>query len=84
MRINNTDSFATFKSLNVANYKHLHLTSSNLKNCEKQLAKTKRFDVIIDANGFSIKDRKTDLLNWIQSFSLFMKEKAIGIKPLRF
>ena len=82
MRINNMENSAAFKSLKINESIYYHLSNKNIKSFEKKLANTKHIDVIIDSHGFSLKDKKTELLNWIQSFSLFTQENAVGINLL--
>ena len=79
MRINSVENSAAFKSLKINNGSLNLLSSNKVKNFEKRLANTKHVDVIIDSYSFSIKDKKTEIQNMIQSFSLFTKENAVGI-----
>lgn len=82
MRVNSMENSVGFKSLKIKENPYRYLAGTSTKIFEKKLANTKRYDVIVDSHGFSIKDKKTELINKIQSFSLFIKEKAVGINLL--
>lgn len=82
MRINSVQNSAAFGQLQVRSRDIYYLNESKLKSCEKQLANTKFVDVILDSQGFAIKDKMTDILHRIQSFSLFPQDKAVGIRMI--
>ena len=75
---NNTN----FSSLQVRTNSNWRLKQSEIKRFEKQLASTEKFDVIIDSHGFAIKEKMTDVLKRIQSFSLFPKENAVSVNMI--
>lgn len=80
MRINSVQkNTVAFNSLQVYSANIWQLRPSEIKRCGQKLANTKVFDVIIDSHGFAIKEKKTDVLKRIQSFSLFPKENAVSI-----
>ena len=79
MRINAVQNSCNFKMLQVRSNGYL-LNDRKLMACEKQLAKTKFIDVVLDSHGIALKDKMTDILYRIQSFSLFPQEKAVGIR----
>ena len=83
MRVNNN-----VQKINAIPHKALHVRCENLYQynkqdvslCQRKLADTKFVDVIIDSQGLlAIKEKMTDVLQRIQSFSLFKEEQAIGI-----
>ena len=79
MRVNMVQNQVTFKKLELRSDVVFDIGESTIKNCQKKLSKTKHVDVIIDSHGLAIKNKMTDILQRIQSFSLFKEEQAIGI-----
>ena len=73
--VNNTN----FGKLYIKSNQFHDLPEDIIRQCEQKLSKTKHVDVIIDSHGFAIKDKMTDFLQRIQSFSLFTQENAVGI-----
>lgn len=78
MRTNNVQSLS-FSHLQVRTRHLPYISESSLERCRTQLSKTKHVDVVIDPHGFAIKEKMTDILQRIQSFSLFMLENALGL-----
>ena len=79
MRINSVQNTIGFKKLDIRTHELLEIGESTLQKCQKRLANTKHVDVIIDSHGIAIKNKMTDILQRIQSFSLFKEEQTIGI-----
>ncbi len=79
MRINKTQSCSVFGKLYVKTDELYGISKFSLKHCEELLSKTKHVDVYIDSKGVSIKKKMTEILQEIQSFSLFPQENAVGI-----
>ena len=79
MRISAVQNSCDFRMLQVKSDRHL-FNESQIKTCEKQLAKTKFIDVVLDSYGLALKDKMTEVLYRIQSFSLFPKDNAVGIR----
>ena len=80
MRINSVDCSTKFGQLQVKQASSIWgYKDSALKSLEDRLANTKHVDVIIDSHGLAIKRKMTDILQRIQSFSLYMLEDAVGI-----
>ena len=79
MRINKTQNCSVFGKLYVKTDELYGISKFSLKHCEELLSKTKHVDVYIDSKGVSIKKKMTEILQEIQSFSLFPQEKAVGI-----
>ena len=79
MRINNAHYFSAFGKLHINTDELYGISKSSLKQCEKLLSKTKHVDVFIDSQGITIKKKMTEILQKIQSFSLFPLERAVGI-----
>ena len=79
MRVNTVQNSCNFKMLQVRSNGCIY-NESKIRACEKQLAKTKFVDVILDSHGLALKDKMTDILYRIQSFSLFPIEKSVGIR----
>ena len=79
MRINKVQNNPVFGKLLVHENKMQEFSSSVLKRYERRLSDTKHVDLIIDSHGFAIKEKMTDILQRIQSFSLFPQENAVGI-----
>ena len=80
MRINRVQNCAAFGQLQPRVRYPYYINESRIKICEKKLADTKFVDVILDSHGFAIKEKMTDILHRIQSFSLFPQENAVGIR----
>ena len=79
MRINKVQNNLAFGKLLVYENKMHEFSSSVLKRYERRLSDTKHVDLIIDSHGFAIKEKMTDILQRIQSFSLFPQENAVGV-----
>ena len=79
MRINNVQKDMNFKQLKVNTHKTWGLKETVIQQYKEKLADTKNFDVIVDSTGISLKRKMTDINQKIQSFSLYMKENALGI-----
>ena len=79
MRINKVQNNLAFGKLLVYENKMHEFSSSILKRYERRLSDTKHVDLIIDSHGFAIKQKITDILQRIQSFSLFPQENAVGV-----
>jgi hypothetical protein len=79
MRINKIQNSHAFGKLFIQENKVQEFSSSILKQYEQRLSKTKHVDLIIDSQGFAIKEKMTDILQRIQSFSLFPEENAVGV-----
>ena len=79
MRINNAHYCSAFGKLYVNTDDLYGISKSSLKQCEKLLSKTKHVDVFIDSQGITIKKKMTEILQKIQSFSLFPQENSVGI-----
>ena len=82
MRVSNVQNNTGFKALQVRNQGCFYYKASELSICKEKLAKTKFIDVIIDSHGMAIKDKKTDVLQRIQSFSLFPQEKCVSVNMI--
>lgn len=80
MRINSIDNNVKFGTLHVRNFDALTYKEADILRCKEKLANTKMFDVVIDENGLALKEKMTDILHKIQSFSLLTKENAVGIR----
>ena len=80
MRINSIDNNVKFGTLHVRNFDALTYKEADILRCKEKLANTKIFDVVIDENGLALKEKMTDILHKIQSFSLFTKENSVGIR----
>ena len=80
MRINRVqNNVVSFKQLEVRSTKFLDIKDFAINECRKRLEKTKNVDVVIDSHGIAIKKKMTEVLQRIQSFSLFTQENAVGI-----
>ncbi len=83
MRINGMQKNNTnFKSLYVANNPYWNYNSHQIESYGRKLAGTKFVDLIIDSHGLAIKKKMTDILQRIQSFSLFPKENSVAINMI--
>ena len=82
MRISRINNCAAFKQLQVRTKNPFYINESRIKACEKKLMDTKFVDVVLDSQDVAIKDKMTDFLYRIQSFSLFPLEKAVGIRMI--
>ena len=82
MRISSLQNNTSFKALELHYQGYLYHKASELSRCKEKLAKTKFIDVIIDSNGLALKDKKTDILQRIQSFSLLPLEQAVSINMI--
>ena len=78
MRIMSVQNSVAHKSLDVRYPQHWY-RSADIKVFEKKLENTKFVDVVIDSHGLAIKEKMTDILHRIQSFSLLLLENAVGI-----
>lgn len=85
MRVNNV------QRTNAVPHKALHVCCENLYRynkkdvslCQRKLADTKFVDVIIDSQGLlAIKEKMTDVLQRIQSFSLLPQENAVAFNAI--
>ena len=79
MRIFSVQNNTDFKALQVRNKGCFYYKASELTLCKEKLAKTKFIDLIIDSHGLAIKEKKTDVLQRIQSFSLFPQENCVSV-----
>lgn len=79
MHINSVQNCVATKGLIVHKNNFWDIKESTIKHCEKLLTDTKRFDIVIDSSGIAIKEKMTEILQRIQSFSLFTQENCIGI-----
>ena len=83
MRINSVQNNDTnFTSLQVRNVGSFYYKDFDIKRCQNRLANTKILDVVIDSHGLSIKEKMTEALHQIQSFSLFPKENSVAINMI--
>lgn len=82
MRVSGVQNNTGFKALQIRNQGCFYYKASELNICKEKLAKTKFIDVIIDSHGMAIKDKKTDVLHRIQSFSLFPQEKCVSVNMI--
>ena len=82
MRINCVQNNTSFKALQIRNQGYFHYNTNDLNHCREKLKDTKFIDVIIDSHGLAIKEKKTELLQRIQSFSLFPQENSISINMI--
>ncbi len=82
MRISRVENSAAFGQLQIRSKGPYFLSESKIKTCEKKLSKTKFIDVILDSHGVAIKEKMTEILHRIQSFSLFPLENSVGIKMI--
>ena len=82
MRINNTQFCNAFGKLYIKTDEIYGISKSSLKRCEGLLSKTKHVDIFIDSKGISIKKKMTEILQKIQSFSLYPQENAVGISVI--
>ena len=80
MRIERVQNCAAFGQLQSRVKYPYYINEAKIKACEKKLADTRFVDIILDSHGFAIKDKMTDILHRIQSFSLFPQENAVGIR----
>ena len=79
MRINGIENRVGFGNLYLRTNQFHEISEEMIRRYEQKLANTKHIDLIIDSHGFAIKDKMTDFLQRIQSFSLFPQENAVGI-----
>ena len=80
MRIESVQSNnVNFNSLQIRNIGHFYYKDFDIKRCQNQLANTKFLDVVIDSHGLSIKEKMTEILHKIRSFSFFPQEKSVAI-----
>ena len=82
MRINNAHYCSAFGKLYVNTDDLYGISKSSLKQCYDSLSTTKHVDVFIDSQGITIKKKMTEILQKIQSFSLFPQEKSVGINVI--
>ena len=82
MRVNNTQSSLSFRQLHIDKLQLYRFSDASIKNSRKRLANTRFIDVIFDSNGFAIKDKKTDIHQRIQSFSLFPLENSVSVNMI--
>ena len=82
MRVSSVQDNTGFKALQVRNQGYFYYKASELNICKEKLAKTKFIDVIIDSHGMALKDKKTDILQRIQSFSLFPQENCVSVNMI--
>lgn len=82
MRSNKVQNFVVFKQLQVKPNSFRDFNPSVIKKSQDRLSETKFFDLIIDSQGIAIKKKKTDVLQRIQSFSLYPQENSVGVKML--
>lgn len=82
MRINGTQSCNAFGKLYIKTNEIYGISQSSLKQSEELLSKTKHVDVFIDSQGITIKKKMTEILQKIQSFSLFPQENSVGISVM--
>ena len=78
MRISNVQ-MNTFNGLKIYNREIYEMGELAVNKCRERLASTKHVDLIYDSHGFAIKKKMTEVLQRIQSFSLFPYENAVGI-----
>ena len=80
MRINRIQSDnVNFSALQVNYADSLRFREKDIMHYKDKLANTKVFDVVIDSHGLALKEKMTDVLHRIQSFSLFPKENSIAV-----
>ena len=79
MRVSSVQNNSGFKALQVRNHGDFYYKASEVTKCKEKLAKTKFIDVIIDSHGLAIRDKKTDIIQKFQSFSLFPKENSVSV-----
>lgn len=80
MQINSCSSTNTnFGKLYIRSNKFYDISEKSINQYQDKLSKTKYLDVIIDSHGIAIKEKMTENLSRIQSFSLFTLENAVGI-----
>ena len=82
MRINSTQSCNAFGKLYIKTNEIYGISQSSLKQCEERLSKTKHVDIFINSQGITIKKKMTEILQKIQSFSLYPQDNAVGITVL--
>ena len=83
MRINSVQNCSvTFNALQVQSANYCHFRNCDISHYESKLANTQMFDVVIDSKGLALKDKMTDVLHKIQSFSLYPKENAVAINMI--
>ena len=82
MRVTSVQNNTSFKALQIRNQGCFYYKASELSRCKEKLANTKFVDVIIDSHGMAIKDKKTDVLQRIQSFSLFPQENSVSVNMI--
>lgn len=79
MRVNKVQKNIKFNALQIRNNGTTYYRACDISSCKDKLADTKFVDVVIDYYGLAIKDKKTDVLQRIQSFSLFPKENSVSV-----
>ncbi|MBQ7764166.1 hypothetical protein IJ384_02220 [bacterium] len=79
MRVNNVQKNTNFKALQVRSQGYMHYNASEISRCKEKLANTKFIDVIIDSQGLAIKEKMTEVLQRIQSFSLLPQENSVVV-----
>lgn len=83
MRINNVqNNNVRFNALQVHYVDSFRFRELDINRCKNQLANTQVLDVVIDNHGLAIKEKMTDVLHRIQSFSLFPNENTVAINMI--
>ena len=83
MRINRIQSDnVNFRALQVRYADSFCFQEKDIMHYKDKLANTKVFDVVIDSHGLALKEKMTDVLHRIQSFSLFPQDNAVGIRMI--
>ena len=82
MRVNSVQNNIHFGTLQIRHHGYLNYNACDISRCKEKLANTRLVDVIIDSQGLAIKEKKTDILQRIQSFSLFPLEKRVAINMI--
>ena len=74
MRVNNVQKNMNFSALQIRNKVDFYCKAYDINRCKERLADTKFVDVIIDSHWLAIKEKMTEVLQRIQSFSLLPQE----------
>lgn len=82
MRINSVNNYVAFNALQQKCMAPMHITEEKLEICRKKVANTKFIDIILDSHGFAIKEKMTEFIQRIQSFSLFPKDNVVSINMI--
>ena len=71
-----------FNALQIRDVEPFYFRDLDISYCKNKLANTQVLDVVIDSHGLALKEKMTDVLHRIQSFSLFPLEKAVAVNMI--